>query len=112
MITKKADAHDKPVTKKVNSNKCQRFLEVISPNPRVKVEDLISNDMFTFLSTTPYKKTVFYIPNESTSPQFYGVDILQVSVDIYGNVRLLVTWSHMEAGVSRSPFFVNYHEVC
>ena len=59
-----------------------------------------------------HTKTVFYIPNESTSPQFYGVDILEVKFDIHGNVRLLVTWSHMEAGVSRSPFYVNYHEVC
>lgn len=57
----KNKGRQKKVDKKnFNLNGCQSFLEVKSPNPRIKIEDLISDDQFTFLSTTPYKNGVLH----------------------------------------------------
>ena len=90
----------------------KQYLEVKCTLPNEDARNFIPEDLWSFLSTTPYKKTVFYNQTEKAYGQFYAVDILESEVDTYGNVRLLVNWNKMEAGVSRKPFYVNYHEVC
>ena len=43
-----------------NSPDDGRFLEVKTTNPKAKVKELISDNLWTFLSTTPYKNSVLY----------------------------------------------------
>ena len=73
--------------KRANEN---QYLEVKCTLPNEDARNFIPEDLWSFLSTTPYKKTVFYNQTEKAFGQFYAVDILESEVDIYGNVRLLV----------------------
>ena len=89
-----------------------QYLIVRSNKGNLDVKDYISDDLLIFLSTTPYRKTVFYSRSDTSIQQFYSVDVSKVTFDLYGYVKLLLTWNEMEPGVKLFPFYVNYHEVC
>ena len=84
MNTKKRIQH----TKQKEEN---QYILVNTCKGSLNVQPFISDDLLTFLSTTLYKKTVFHNRSVTSSQQFYSVDVLEANVDLYGNVKLLVT---------------------